>query len=95
MKVFIGSILTMCFDTAQRIEEVRKIREAIAKASSLEEVERLNQILQTGQIPGHHKFNNNNNNSNAMSGNYDVLVVNFRAFKINVVMSIQVFNHYQ
>lgn len=32
-------------------EEVRKIREAINRASSLEEVERLQQILQSGQIP--------------------------------------------
>lgn len=34
-------------------DEVRKIREAINKASSLEEVERLQKILQSGQIPGH------------------------------------------
>lgn len=33
-------------------EEIRKIREAINKASSLEEVERLQKILQSGQIPG-------------------------------------------
>ncbi|XP_018575812.1 U2 small nuclear ribonucleoprotein A' [Anoplophora glabripennis] len=33
-------------------EEVRKIRDAINKASSLEEVERLQKILQSGQIPG-------------------------------------------
>ncbi|XP_063229977.1 U2 small nuclear ribonucleoprotein A' [Bacillus rossius redtenbacheri] len=33
-------------------EELWKIREAISKASSLEEVERLNRILQAGQIPG-------------------------------------------
>lgn len=31
---------------------MRRIREAIAKASSLEEVERLNHLLQAGQIPG-------------------------------------------
>lgn len=37
---------------AQRMEEIKKIREAIARASSLEEVERLNQLLQAGQIPG-------------------------------------------
>ncbi|GLH03277.1 hypothetical protein R5R35_001888 [Gryllus longicercus] len=34
-------------------EEVWKIREAISKASSLEEVEKLNRLLQAGQIPGH------------------------------------------
>jgi U2 small nuclear ribonucleoprotein A' len=33
-------------------EELWKIREAISKASSLEEVERLNRLLQSGQIPG-------------------------------------------
>ncbi|XP_059473793.1 U2 small nuclear ribonucleoprotein A' [Neocloeon triangulifer] len=33
-------------------EEMRAIREAIAKATSLEEVERLNRLLQAGQIPG-------------------------------------------
>lgn len=42
---------------------MRKIREAINRASSLEEVERLQKILQSGQIPGHEfkssKFINN------------------------------------
>ncbi|KAF5284337.1 hypothetical protein FQA39_LY04630 [Lamprigera yunnana] len=33
-------------------QEIRKIRDAITKASSLEEVERLQHILQLGQIPG-------------------------------------------
>lgn len=33
-------------------QEVRKIREAIANAGSLEEVERLQRLLQSGQIPG-------------------------------------------
>ncbi|XP_030762690.1 U2 small nuclear ribonucleoprotein A' [Sitophilus oryzae] len=33
-------------------EEIHKIREAINQASSLEEVERLQKILQSGQIPG-------------------------------------------
>lgn len=33
-------------------EELWKIREAISNASSLEEVERLNRLLQAGQIPG-------------------------------------------
>jgi U2 small nuclear ribonucleoprotein A' len=33
-------------------EEMRAIREAISKATSLEEVERLNRLLQAGQIPG-------------------------------------------
>jgi len=33
-------------------KQVRNIKTAIAKATSLEEVERLNQMLRTGQIPG-------------------------------------------
>ncbi|XP_071453473.1 U2 small nuclear ribonucleoprotein A' [Hetaerina americana] len=33
-------------------EDVRKIREAIARASSLEEVERLNRLLKAGLVPG-------------------------------------------
>ncbi|KAK2722103.1 hypothetical protein QYM36_002602, partial [Artemia franciscana] len=32
--------------------EVKAIKEAIAKASSLEEIERLNQMLRAGQVPG-------------------------------------------
>ncbi|XP_049830228.1 U2 small nuclear ribonucleoprotein A'-like [Schistocerca gregaria] len=38
--------------TGPTAEELWKIREAISKASSLEEVERLNRLLQAGQIPG-------------------------------------------
>jgi len=34
------------------LDDIKKIKEAIAKATSLEEVERLNQLLQSGQIPG-------------------------------------------
>lgn len=33
-------------------QEIRKIREAISRASSLEEVERLQRLLQSGHIPG-------------------------------------------
>ncbi len=33
-------------------EQVRNIKSAIARATSLEEIERLNQMLRTGQIPG-------------------------------------------
>ena len=33
-------------------EQVRNIKAAIAKASTLEEIEKLNQMLRTGQIPG-------------------------------------------
>lgn len=45
---------------AQKMEEIKKIREAIARASSLEEVERLNQLLQAGQIPGNMGDRNSN-----------------------------------
>lgn len=38
-------------------QEIRKIREAIAKASSLEEVERLQKLLQAGHIPGQEAHN--------------------------------------
>ncbi len=48
--------------TAQRMEEIRKIKEAIAHASSLEEVERLNQLLQSGQIPGRNEYNSHGGN---------------------------------
>lgn len=33
-------------------EDLWKMRETISKASSLEEIERLNRLLQAGQIPG-------------------------------------------
>jgi len=33
-------------------EQVKNIKSAIAAASSLEEIERLNQMLRTGQVPG-------------------------------------------
>ncbi|KAI4462096.1 u2 small nuclear ribonucleoprotein a [Holotrichia oblita] len=38
-------------------QEIRKIREAISKASSLEEVERLQKLLQAGHIPGQDMLN--------------------------------------
>lgn len=38
-------------------DEIAKIRDAINKASSLEEVERLQKILQSGQIPGQEEIN--------------------------------------
>ncbi|KAF2901298.1 hypothetical protein ILUMI_04876 [Ignelater luminosus] len=50
-------------------QDARKIREAIAKASSLEEVERLQRLLQSGQIPGQEIQNgvyNGQNDSEAM-----------------------------
>ena len=33
-------------------DQIKNIKEAIAKASTLEEIERLNQMLRTGMIPG-------------------------------------------
>jgi len=41
-------------------EQVRTIKGAIAKASSLEEIERLNQMLRTGQMPGMSHSNHSN-----------------------------------
>jgi hypothetical protein len=51
-------------------EELWKIREAISKASSLEEVERLNRLLQSGQIPGRSRINS--------KGEYQQLQGNWR-----------------
>ncbi|CAH0555506.1 unnamed protein product [Brassicogethes aeneus] len=39
------------YNKIQNTQEIKKIREAINKASSLEEVERLQKLLQAGQIP--------------------------------------------
>lgn len=50
--------------TGPSAEEVWKIKEAISKASSLEEIERLNKLLQSGQIPGREN-NENHRNGNA------------------------------
>ena len=36
-------------------DQVRNIKAAIARATTLEEIERLNQMLRTGQIPGDEK----------------------------------------
>jgi len=47
-------------------QEIRKIREAIAKASSLEEVERLQRLLQSGQIPGQDMQNGTYSAQNGM-----------------------------
>lgn len=43
-------------------EELKKIKEAIANASSLEEVERLQMQLQAGHIPGNSNENQNGQN---------------------------------
>ncbi|CAH1155853.1 unnamed protein product [Phaedon cochleariae] len=52
-------------------EEVRKIREAINKASSLDEVERLQKLLQSGQIPGNEFNRTNNRQQNGNSMEYE------------------------
>jgi len=53
IKISICQILSAFFDvTGPTAEELWKIREAISKAKSLEEVERLNKLLQSGQVPG-------------------------------------------
>ncbi len=44
--------------------QVRNIKAAIAKAGSLEEIERLNHMLRTGQIPGEEIDQRNGNNPN-------------------------------
>ncbi|XP_065173519.1 U2 small nuclear ribonucleoprotein A'-like [Atheta coriaria] len=52
-------------------DEVEKIREAIAKAASLDEVERLQQLLEVGHIPGG-DVQQNGNNGHAMLANMEV-----------------------
>lgn len=56
--------------TGPSAEEIWKIKEAISKASSLEEIERLNKLLQSGQIPGRENTENRNGNV-ARPGNED------------------------
>uniref|UniRef100_A0A8D8MDG7 Probable U2 small nuclear ribonucleoprotein A' n=1 Tax=Cacopsylla melanoneura TaxID=428564 RepID=A0A8D8MDG7_9HEMI len=51
-------------------EEVWKIKEAISKASSLEEIERLNKLLQSGQIPGR-EDSEKQHNGKVRNGNAD------------------------
>lgn len=43
-------------------EEIEAIKQAIAKATTLEEVERLNQMLKSGFVPGQHNFTTNQGN---------------------------------
>lgn len=46
-------MLSGCLDKGgASAEEARAIREAVANASTLEEVERLNQLLRAGVVPG-------------------------------------------
>lgn len=49
-RIYIYYIIFCCLGLSE--QEIRKIREAIANAGSLEEVERLQRLLQSGQIPG-------------------------------------------
>lgn len=48
-------------------EEARAIREAVANASTLEEVERLNQMLRAGIVPGKAPAKNGKTNGNLKS----------------------------
>ena len=50
-------------------QEIEAIKSAIAKASTLEEVERLNQILKSGQIPSNFDLNGENNENNEVTMN--------------------------
>ncbi|XP_050499391.1 U2 small nuclear ribonucleoprotein A' [Diabrotica virgifera virgifera] len=50
-------------------EEIKKIREAINKANSLQEVERLQKILQSGQIPGNEFIPNSRHKNGTMDYN--------------------------
>lgn len=52
-------------------EEVWKIKEAISKASSLEEIERLNKLLQSGQIPGTGRQASENQNGKVSNGDVE------------------------
>lgn len=58
-------------------EEARKIREAINRASSLDEVERLQKILQSGQIPGH-EFNTSKDNIKCISYHIKYIVSGYQ-----------------
>jgi len=42
-------------------DQIRNLKAAIARAGSLEEIERLNQMLRTGHIPGDMQRNGNSN----------------------------------
>lgn len=53
------------------IEERKKIREAINNASSLEEVQRLSKLLQSGHIPGEERLQNGNGTVEAMEEDDD------------------------
>lgn len=47
--------------TGRSPEEIEAIKQAISKATTLEEVERLNQMLKSGFVPGQHNFSQNAN----------------------------------
>lgn len=50
-------------------EDLQRIREAIKRASSLQEVERLSQILQSGQIPDNFSLEQNGSTQNGIENN--------------------------
>ena len=58
-------------------EEARAIREAIANASTLEEVERLNQMLRAGVVPGKATQAKNGSNGNYLVSRFNYKIVCF------------------
>jgi hypothetical protein len=56
-------------------EEARAIREAIANASTLEEVERLNQMLRAGVVPGKAAAAKNGSNGNYLVSPFQLKIV--------------------
>ena len=69
ISVFSGSHFFFSFKGGPSAEEARAIREAVANASTLEEVERLNQMLKAGIVPGKSTSakNGTSNNGNSIS----------------------------
>ncbi|XP_056633740.1 U2 small nuclear ribonucleoprotein A' [Diorhabda carinulata] len=61
-----GSVNNVARNKGLNDEEIKMIREAINKASSLQEVERLQKILQSGQIPGNIFDSRNQNGGTSM-----------------------------
>lgn len=50
-------------------QEIESIKQAISKASTLDEIERLNQILKSGQIPGNFNLDSSADNGNHAESN--------------------------
>lgn len=65
-----GPTATKGSRSGRTAEEIESIKEAIARASTLQEVERLNQLLKSGFVPGQHHFGatGDSSNGNGTSG---------------------------